>query len=354
VAALALFTWVDVGPVSAATVLNGSFETGNFSGWTVVNQAGGSGGWFVYSGTSSPLSGSVIPGPPEGTYAATTDQRAPGSHVLYQDVALEPGASHSLSFIIYYRNHNRIFNTPETLDYAPEFQLPFGPFNQQYRVDILKPSADPFSVAATDILARVFRTSVGDPATLPPTRKTFDLTPFAGMAVRIRFAEVSNQSFFQAGVDSVKVETSVTACPAGLTPTLTGTAGDDLLAGGPGNDVIFGLSGDDRVFGGGGNDVVCGGAGNDEISGEEGDDQLYGDQGNDTLFGSRGRDKLSAGEGNDRLDGGGEVDQLSGGPGDDRLAAVDGVPGDVVDGGPHIAGDACVFDQQDLPTGCMP
>jgi hypothetical protein len=188
------------GVSGAATVANGGFETGTFSGWTVVNQpGGGAGSWFVYSGTTSPLSGFPIAAPPGGTFAATTDQFGPGSHVLYQDVALEAGFSHVLSFDLYYSNNAGAFATPSTLD--------FNVFpNQQYRVDVLRPTADPFSVAAADVLATVFRTEQGDPLVLAPTRVTFDLSAFAGTTVRIRFAGVENVFFFQASVDDVDIE----------------------------------------------------------------------------------------------------------------------------------------------------
>jgi hypothetical protein len=187
----------------AASVANGGFETGDFTDWTVVDQAGGSGSWFVYTGTSSPLNGFTVPAPPEGTFAAITDQGGPGSHLLYQDIVLEAGFTHTLSFILYLQNQGGAFATPETLDYTV---FP----NQQYRVDIVSPAAPPDSVASADVLAAVFRTEVGDPLTLGPTTVTFDLTPFAGTTVRLRFAEVDNQGFFQAGVDDVRVESSPT------------------------------------------------------------------------------------------------------------------------------------------------
>src|SRR5215210_103479 len=75
------------GVASGATVANGGFGAGSFAGWSVANQAGGSGDWFVYTGTSTPLNGFPVAAPPEGTHAAVTDQGGPGSHVLYQDVA---------------------------------------------------------------------------------------------------------------------------------------------------------------------------------------------------------------------------------------------------------------------------
>jgi hypothetical protein len=178
--------------------VNGGFETGNFSGWTVVNQSGGSGDWFVYTGTTSPLSGFTIATTPEGTHAAVTDQTGPGSHVLYQDVALESGFAHTLSFDVYYENRAGLFASPASLD--------FNVFpNQQYRIDVLRPSAPATSVAAGDVLASLFQTDPGDPFSLAPTSISADLSSFAGTTVRIRFAEVDNQGFFQASVDRVAI-----------------------------------------------------------------------------------------------------------------------------------------------------
>ena len=180
-------------------VPNGGFETGNFNKWSVANQTGGSGDWFVYSGTTSPLSGFTIAAPPQGNFAATTDQTDPGSHVLYRNIKLAPGMEHELSYYLYYRNRADRFFTPNTLDFMVDP-------NQQYRVDLLRPKADPFTVNPNAILTRLFRTKVGDPNRLRPTLFTFNLTRFAGKTVRLRFAEVDDQGFFQASVDKVKVK----------------------------------------------------------------------------------------------------------------------------------------------------
>lgn len=334
-------------PAHAATVVNGGFETGNFAGWTVVNQAGGTGNWFVYGGITSPLSAFTIPAPPQGNYGAVTDQFGPGTHVLYQDVALEGGMTHSLSFILYYDNRNGTFHTPSTLGYTA---IP----NQQYRVDILKPSASPFSVAPADVLLPVFRTNVGDPASLAPTSMGADLTPFGGSTVRIRFAEVDNQFFFQAGVDAVGIQSADIDCPAGLVPTIVGTPAQDAIAAGPGNDVIFGLGGDDLISGGGGNDVICGGAGNDSVAAGDGNDIVYGGPGHDRMSGDAGNDRLFGGLGNDELSGGLGTDRLFGVSGDDTLSGADGAPGDILDGGPHVGGDTCAGDVGDPITTCNP
>ena len=77
---------VVTGAAGAATVANGGFESGDLAGWTVSNL--GSGDWFNYTGTLAPLSGTAIAAPLQGTRAATSAQTAPGSHILYQDVAL--------------------------------------------------------------------------------------------------------------------------------------------------------------------------------------------------------------------------------------------------------------------------
>lgn len=152
-------------------------------------------------------------------------------------------------------------------------------------------------------------------------------------------------------------------CPVGLRPTIVGTAGDDMLAGTSGPDIIFGGGGVDRIAGLGGDDVICGGAGNDLITGGDGNDTLYGDAGNDQLTGAGGDDKLFGGPGNDplvggdgkdELHGGTGTDSLVGGPGDDTLEDHDTVAGDALDGGAHVAGDACTGDPGDTLTTCNP
>jgi hypothetical protein len=190
------------GDVSAeARVPNGGFETGNFSGWLRANRrlAGEEGNWFVYSGTTSPLNNFAIAAPPQGNFAATTDQSGPGTHVLYRDIHLKRNMKHELSFYLYYDNFANRFFTPNTL----AFNLDRN--NQQYRVDVLKPTANPFTVNNRAILKTLFQTEVGDPNTRGPQLRTFNLTAFAGKTVRLRFAEVDNQNNFLASVDKVRV-----------------------------------------------------------------------------------------------------------------------------------------------------
>jgi len=185
-------------PASAATISNGGFEAGDFGGWTTRAQVGSAGSWFVYSGTSSPLNGFSIAAPPQGKYAATTDQTFPSSQTLTRTVALEPGLLHTLSFVLYYQNFGGGFATPNTLDYSV---VP----NQQYRIDVLRATAPATSVAPADVLLQVFRTDDGDPSSMSPTRFSADLSRFAGSTVKLRFAEVDNQGNFLASVDDVQI-----------------------------------------------------------------------------------------------------------------------------------------------------
>lgn len=189
---------------TAATVANGDFETGSLSGWQVFNipaEPENSGNWYAYSGTTPPPPSELsISAPPSGVYGAVTSQGGEGTHILYQDIALEPYFSHQLSLFVYYHSGAPLATpSPNTLNAGI-----LGP-NQQYRVDVIKPTAALTSLEPSDILATVFATKTGDPEELAPAKLTLDLTPFAGQTVRLRFAEVDNQFFFAAATDAVTI-----------------------------------------------------------------------------------------------------------------------------------------------------
>jgi hypothetical protein len=183
---------------AGASVVNGTFENGTLAGWK-VETSNASGDWVAYTGTVAPISGLSIAPPPEGLFAATSDETGPGLHILYQDVALEPFFSHTLTMAVYYHSSAAIA-VPE-----PDTLSPSAFPNQQYRIDVMKPTAPIDSVNPADILTTVFRTRVGDPETLAPTTMTANLTPFAGQTVRLRFAEVDNSFFFNGSVDAVSI-----------------------------------------------------------------------------------------------------------------------------------------------------
>ena len=102
-------------------------------------------------------------------------------------------------------------------------------------------------------------------------------------------------------------------------PSLTGTAGNDVLTGTTLANTMSGLDGNDSIRSLGGNDTVSGGRGNDIIDGGAGNDVLIGNDGNDLLWGAAGADRLNGGAGDDLLDGGSGNDRLTGGAGRDKF-----------------------------------
>jgi hypothetical protein len=198
-------------PTAAATVVNGDFETGTLSGWTQVPAPGESGGWFAYAGIDAPVSFEsengekrprTVQPPPQGSFAAISDRIYSGVRILFQNVALEPGMTHTLSLTTYYNSLAQItVPTPGTLS-PKEFS------GQQYRIDVMKPSASIDSVNPADILSTVFRTDDGDPGFSPPKALAVDLTPFAGQVVRLRVAEVDNLGYLNAGVDAISIQSA--------------------------------------------------------------------------------------------------------------------------------------------------
>jgi len=193
------------------TFTNGNFESGNLSGWTQFNRSNDIGNWYNYTGTTTPLSFHTISAPPQGTRAATTDQNAATTHVLYQDFTFPAGQSGTLSFYLAYNNTHTSFITLNTLDYTG---------NQQARVDLIKTTAGNESIAVGDVLVKLFQTKPGDPNVMAPTLMTFDVSGFAGTTTRLRFAEAVGLNYFPVAVDNVCLSTTRTTITR-TTPTGT-------------------------------------------------------------------------------------------------------------------------------------
>src|SRR5262249_28226745 len=157
------------------------------------------------SGTVSPVNSDPVPAPPQGTSAAMTDAPGPGSHVLYQDFVATADAA-ALSFALFIGNRASLFATPTpaSLDFST------AALNQQARVDILKNTGDPFSVADADVLLSLYQTKVGDPLISGYNTITTDISALlaahVGESLRLRFAETDNVFTFQLGVDNVRFD----------------------------------------------------------------------------------------------------------------------------------------------------
>jgi hypothetical protein len=185
---------------SAATVVNGNFETGTLAGWQQFNQTG-SGDWFTYEKEGAEEEG-FFP-PPSGTFAAADDQNSPDLDILYQDITLEPGFTHQLALTFYYRSEEPIVvPSPEAL------ALESGVENQHVRVDVVTPTAPIDSVSPSAILTTLFANKNGDPEVALPTRLTADLSSFAGQTVRLRIANSVTQGVFNTGLDDVSITSS--------------------------------------------------------------------------------------------------------------------------------------------------
>jgi len=174
-------------------ILNGSFETGDFSGWQTVGPD-----LDVYSGTILPNTGNTVLEPPHGTYAAVTDGGL-GRRILYQNVAIPASGSSRLSAIVYVENL--------AADYIIGPDLGTGAPNQQARVDIMDP-AYPVDDIGNGVILNLLQTNPGDPLSIGYTQISADLTPYAGTTVRFRFAEVDTEWFLHAAVDNVRITTS--------------------------------------------------------------------------------------------------------------------------------------------------
>ena len=179
------------------------FESGAITGWQAVG--GGSGGWFVYAdghkapdpAQSDPNAPFDVPDPPQGRFAAVTDMNGPGTRILYRDLRLE--GRFTLQATVFYAGTGP-FSSPATLAYdAPEA-------NQQFRIDLIRPSAPIDSVAKGDVLVNVFHTSPGDPARRQPTEVRMDVSAWAGQTVRLRLATTDNQGPLRVGVDNIRFQ----------------------------------------------------------------------------------------------------------------------------------------------------
>ncbi|HEX3240572.1 MAG TPA: hypothetical protein VHR18_10615 [Solirubrobacterales bacterium] len=227
----------------AATVINGGFETGNLDGWTIFSNTG-KGNWFAYTGTEGPISLRPLYAPPQGNWAAGADENNIDTVILYQDVALEPFSTHRLAATLYYTSGAPIaVPSPNTL-LVPGV----APDNQQFRFDVIRPTAALTSLDPADILATPFATAVGHPTGLAPTPLTTDLSPFAGQTVRLRIATVAGDNYLVGGADAISITSTSPAPPVPAPPSnefsrgkvqLTpGTGGGFLAINVPGPGVI--------------------------------------------------------------------------------------------------------------------
>jgi len=194
-------------------IINGSFESGDYDGWTLwegnPSSYPGRGTWGIagdgeeiipsqqtYDYHDGVLVAQNSPGLPityqttDGDYLAYQLQNGPQDHRMYQDVALSASAT-ILSWDMFYENHNS-----DGFDY-----------DQYLAVHIRRPD--------NTILATAFKTKPGDPQSISMENFTFDISPYAGSTVRIDVEIVAQKHFIDAGFDNFVIEQIDQRAPPG-------------------------------------------------------------------------------------------------------------------------------------------
>jgi glutamine cyclotransferase len=176
------------GPGEASDlIVNGGFESGDFTGWTLENV--GSGTFVVSNSTYDPTGPGTAQAPFTGVYSALSTQSSPGTHAIYQQVTLPEGSQSTLKWVDRIRNHASAFSDP----------------NQEYRVEIRDTN--------NLVLATLFSTNPGDAPMQDWIERSADLSPYAGQTVRIAFVEQDNLGYFNVNIDDVLIEYTGPADP---------------------------------------------------------------------------------------------------------------------------------------------
>ncbi|HTJ42591.1 MAG TPA: MYXO-CTERM sorting domain-containing protein [Kofleriaceae bacterium] len=190
-------------PIAAhADVVNGSFETGDYSGWTLTKDAKSATfatAGVLESGTTVKYADSVhdyhdgmdiaeysssLPltaVPTDGGRLAVQLQNGPATTRLYQDVAF-PGGPVSVSWDLAYHNT-------------------WGTFANDQRVRVVLRD-----VATDEIVETLFETKPGDPLVTGMTHYSADATIYGGRTMRLDLVLDVREHFLDVQLDGVKVE----------------------------------------------------------------------------------------------------------------------------------------------------
>jgi len=213
-------------------VMNGGFETNGgagtpaLNGWTVMTDNCGDGmeaaigSWYAQTGTSNPLgvvgSDTTVASPPEGSFAAMSDQSGPGTRVMYQDITI-PADATDITFQLYLQTQAEDWVTPESQTLFTCDSVD----NQQFRADIITTSSDPLTEIDSGVFLTLYQTMPGDDLESGYSEVQADVSSLAGQTVRLRFVDADNMDNLNAGVDAVTI--------TGTVPDL-GTYGLAMLA----------------------------------------------------------------------------------------------------------------------------
>lgn len=185
-------------------LVNGGFETGDFTGWSANVESGSDGNLFVVpnDGGTAPDSGMPYAfNPAGGDLFALSDQHGSGSYALTQSFTLSSAATVHVSFDFFANNWDGgPFNNGRDFHTSP---------NQNAEVNILTGTANPFTNSSSDIVATLWGPGGNPTTSANPWATNTDALSLAAGAYQIRFAETDNEGFFNMGVDNVSVSTTI-------------------------------------------------------------------------------------------------------------------------------------------------
>lgn len=161
-------------------IVNGGFESGDFTGWTVDGFGGG--GWTLNPGTFDPDSPDGARTALLGSFEAMSYQNGNGLHTLSQEFFIPEGA------------------TGTQLGWRHEISNHAGSFTATHRFAVeLRRAEDNL------LLSTLFSTSSNSPAFSGPTNLTVSLQPWRGERVRLVFVEEDSLGYMNVHLDNVSV-----------------------------------------------------------------------------------------------------------------------------------------------------
>ena len=187
------------GPAATGLIVNGGFETGNFSGWTSESLGAG---FVINNGSYVPATGDPPSAPFNGNFSALTDQISSGSYAIYQDVAIPAGSHPTLQWVDRIRNPSGLFI----------------PGLEEFRVEVRDLTNTP--------IATLFSTQFGSSGIQDWTARSADLSAYAGETIRIAFVETNIIFSMNVGLDDVAITT-----PDGMGTTSVSVLPGEIVSG---------------------------------------------------------------------------------------------------------------------------
>jgi hypothetical protein len=197
VAAVFVIAGLTAGAATAATIVNGDFETGDFSGWTVAQN--GLGAWGVTTNGSAVCG--LAPHAPRGADAALWDMTDPSDGFLSQSFTVPANGTISVDYAYW----NAASTWEQDLGGDPYSVALFDP-NEWLRIDVIAAGAPIDTLDPSDIVATIFDSQSGTPTFDQDwTTGTVSLAAFAGQSVTFRVVVVNDISCLPVWIDNVSV-----------------------------------------------------------------------------------------------------------------------------------------------------